>query len=634
MFRKLVSNLPFSPALVGQLGFYARRLKKEQATRRLGLIFTVLALMVQSFAVFNPPEQALATTTSTVIPGGVSSVKEIVDVYDQGGQGRNDFKDLMDYFGVTRDELAHMNQKVVYVCSNDHSIISFGRQHRYSTAEGELTHHVPTKNGFSTFYSVPLYRFDEVNHQTNCYDSYVGESAKVGWFSIMRKCGNFQIKENVRKLPRSHFISASCTAVQGFAYDERQQDQKVKVYLFFGGPPGKGEKYGPIVANQAAPTSPAGKGFGFNFAVPDKYQTSDKPVEVWGVMQPLPGWTEPNVQFDNKVQIPAHCAVEKTPVASCSLLKLNMIERTKYNFTTTATAAQGASIQGYQYAVTDKNGATVFTKTYPSGQLSNTSETVELKNAGAYTVKAVVKTSVGDKQSADCSQVFSVSPPDKCQFNPALAKTDSDCQPCPYDKTIWVKDADCAPTISQAKEAKNLTQNSADANSTTANPGDRIEYTLHTTNVGTAASPATVQENLSDTLEYATVVDTGGGTFDADAKTISWPSLNLAGGQTDARTLILQINDAIASTPRAANDPAAYDCLITNSYGNTINIHMSCPLGKTVEASVKELPATGVTENVIFMAGALMVVTYFYARSRQMNKEVHIIRKDFNTGSL
>ncbi len=58
MFRKLVSNLAFSPALVGQLGFYAKRLRKEEATRRAGLVFVALALVVQSFSVFSPPESA------------------------------------------------------------------------------------------------------------------------------------------------------------------------------------------------------------------------------------------------------------------------------------------------------------------------------------------------------------------------------------------------------------------------------------------------------------------------------------------------------------------------------------------------------------------------------------------------
>ena len=60
MFKKIVSHLPFSPTLVGQLGFYAKRLSKEQASRRVGLILTALALVVQYFAVFVPPESANA----------------------------------------------------------------------------------------------------------------------------------------------------------------------------------------------------------------------------------------------------------------------------------------------------------------------------------------------------------------------------------------------------------------------------------------------------------------------------------------------------------------------------------------------------------------------------------------------
>jgi hypothetical protein len=67
MFRKLVSNATFSPALAGQLGFYARRLKNEEATRRAGVIFTILALVLQSFAVFSPPEPPQAARSNDLI---------------------------------------------------------------------------------------------------------------------------------------------------------------------------------------------------------------------------------------------------------------------------------------------------------------------------------------------------------------------------------------------------------------------------------------------------------------------------------------------------------------------------------------------------------------------------------------
>lgn len=635
MFRKLVSNLPFSPALVGQLGFYAKRLRKEQFTRRLGLFFTIFAIVIQSFAVFSPAEQVSASTGSSIIEGGVHSVQEILNVYDAGAKGQNDYKDIMDYFGVTRAELAALNPTVQYICSSDKSIISFGRQHHYSPAEGELVHNIPRQTGgFSTIYSVPLYRFDSVNDSTNCYDSYIGHSAAVGWFAIMRKCGNFQIKTNVQKLPKAHLVTASCKSVQGFAYDERQKDLRVKIYLYFGGAPGKGKQYGPIVADQATPTSTIGSGYGFSFAVPDEYQKSTKPVEVWAVMQPLPGWNQATVQFDNKLTIPANCTPTQTPTASCLAASINKIDRTHVSVEVSSAAAQGAKITGYQFIITDKSGKKIYDKSVNSTATKLTSESIEIKNSGDYTAKVVVKTSIGDKESSNCSKPFSITSDKLCIYSSTITANDVNCKPCPYKPTIWIKDDDCTPTISESKEAVNMTQSIANANGTTAAPSDRIQYTIYTTNVGSAETTTTVSESLGDVLQYADLIDLGGGTFDPNTKTLSWPNVKLGGQKTDTRIFVVQIKAVIPATPRAANDPAAYDCVITNSYGNTIAIKMQCPVAKTIETTVKKLPSTGPTENMLFAGGVLMVVVYFYARSRQMNKEVRIIRKEFNTGVL
>lgn len=635
MFRKLVSNLPFSPALVGQLGFYAKRLRKEQFTRKIGLFFTVFAVIMQSFAVFTPPEQVSASTGSSIIQGGVKSIQDILNAYDASAKGQGDYKDIFDYFGVTRAELAAMSSKVEYICSTDKSIVSFGRQHHYSAAEGELVHNIPrSTGGFSTLYSVPLHRFDSVNNSVNCYDSYIGYSQSVGWFAIMRKCANFQIKKNVQKFPKGHFIAASCKTIQGFAYDERQTDLRTKVYLYFGGPPGKGTQYGPIMANQATPSAPIGSGYGFSFAVPEEYQKSTSPTEVWAVMQPLPGWNQATVQFDNTVSIPGNCTPTQTPVASCSTIGINKIDRTHITIDAHSATADGAKIQGYQYVVTDKSGKRVYDKTVASTALKQTSEKIELKTTGDYTVKVVVKTSIGDKESADCTKPLSISPPDKCIYTPGLVSTDPNCKPCPYNPNIWVKDEDCSPTITQSKEARNVTQAIANANGTTAAPSDRIEYTIYTTNVSNATASTTVTESLEDVLQYADLSFDGGGKYDPATKTLVWENVQIAGQGTDVRKFAVQIKSSIAATPRAANDPAAYDCVITNSYGNTIDINMQCPITKTIETTVKQLPSTGVTENVVFATILLMVVTYFYARSRQMNKEVRLIRKEFNAGVI
>ena len=631
MFRKLVSSLPFSPALVGQLGFYARRLKREQVTRRIGLILTVMALVVQSLAIITPPDQALASSASDIIPGGVSSVNDVLNVYDSSSQGKNDLKDLMDYFGVTRTELAGM--RLEKTCSKDRSIVSFGRQHIFSAAEGELVHHVPTQRGVSTFYSTPLYLHDKFNGGSFCTDSFVGNSAKIGWFSVMKKCGNFQIKQDVRRLPKANFIAASCKTIQGFAYDERQLGQTVKVYLFFDGPPGKGAQYGPIIANQQLPNSPAGQGHGFSFAVPEAYQKKNEKTVVWGVMQPLAGWTEPNVQMENTVMIPGNCTPQATPIADCSSLKVHIIERTKFTLSATSNVENGATISGYHYRVLDQKGKPIYDKVYPTSDIKNTTDAFEVKTAGTYSAQVTATTSLGEKTNANCTQPLTVASPEKCKFNGSIDANNKDCQPCPYNPTLWAQDNDCARKIVQSKEAKNITRGT-DGASTIAKPGDRIEYTLHTTNIGDVPITTNIEEGLSDVLEYGMLFENGGGKFNNDSKTLTWENINLKPGQVESRRLVVQIADVIPTTPRAGNNLSSYNCILTNAYGNTINIRVDCPLGKTIENTVQQLPSTGPGENILFGTALLVTVTYFYARSRQMNKEVRLLRKEFNGGTI
>ena len=51
MFKKIISRIPYSPSMIHNLGFYAGRLRKEEATRKIGLVLTVLALIIQAFTI-------------------------------------------------------------------------------------------------------------------------------------------------------------------------------------------------------------------------------------------------------------------------------------------------------------------------------------------------------------------------------------------------------------------------------------------------------------------------------------------------------------------------------------------------------------------------------------------------------
>ena len=185
MFKKIVSNLSFSPALVGQLGFYAKRLRKEQFTRRLGLVFVALALVVQSLVVFQAPESANASNTSDFVPGGLGtgssrSLNNFLTPYDMNSKN---LKDIFDYFGITRDEIT--SAQYGSFVTGTQSKIAWGHEPRPGTRPVEIT------NSAGTVVTTVHGRYMEVNNgPTATIYGWIGHSQKAGWFAIMQVCGN------------------------------------------------------------------------------------------------------------------------------------------------------------------------------------------------------------------------------------------------------------------------------------------------------------------------------------------------------------------------------------------------------------------------------------------------------------
>lgn len=263
------------------------------------------------------------------------------------------------------------------------------------------------------------------------------------------------------------------------------------------------------------------------------------------------------------------------------------------------------------------------------------------------------------KASSDCFE--------PCPYNKALAannakcfepcpvkgkasipKASSDCfEPCVYDSTISKESASCKPCeasqtrddltacITYVKSASNLTQQLADANGTTAKANDVIQYTLKTSNKGKETiHDYTVNENISDVLDYADLVDAKGGSINAD-KVISWPKTDIKAGATIERSFTIKIKDPIPSTPASISDPAHYDMVMTNVYGNTVNIKLPPTIIKTAEVVTRTMPNTGPGTALIIGTLCTMFVGYLYARSRLLAKELDIVRADFgSTGGI
>lgn len=229
-------------------------------------------------------------------------------------------------------------------------------------------------------------------------------------------------------------------------------------------------------------------------------------------------------------------------------------------------------------------------------------------------------------------QTIAASPTNECPYNSALLKDGANCLPCPYNSTIWIKSSGCNANVILSVDVANLSKSGKSATIHTADPGDRIQYNLHTTNSSLTKTNVTVEESIGDILEYATIIDAGGGTVDTAAKTISWGMVALDSKQVDGRSFVAQLNDTFTNTPQAVDNPQSYNCVLNSSYGNTLSVPLNCPLGKQVEDTIRQLPETGPGANVIFSLVVVILITYFYARSRQMNREMRVIRRDFNVG--
>jgi len=183
MFKKLLSNLPFNPSLIGQLAFYTKRLRKEAAVRRIGVAFLLLALGVQIFAAAVPSEPTLARSGNDVIPGGFRDHGEAVRLCNSNAYN---FKVILQRFGV--DCLRVFAGKVQTINSRDYGgqLYSMGRL-PYGKP-GEVS--VPI-SGAGTYYMRPLSSWD--TRGSSSYKAIVGTRLDGTPFMILFDCGNLVI---------------------------------------------------------------------------------------------------------------------------------------------------------------------------------------------------------------------------------------------------------------------------------------------------------------------------------------------------------------------------------------------------------------------------------------------------------
>lgn len=611
MFRKIVSNLNFSPALVGQLGFYAKRLRKEEATRRLGLVFTALALVVQSLAVFTPPEAANAASAADFVRGGVSSPADFLRYYDRNS---NNIRDIYNSLGITRAEIA--DAKTQRIGEPGH--YNWSMTSLYSYAQGQRTWTFDKAGGGK---GTVFYRPMTLTQQGGpIHTVFAGYSKTFGWFAIKKDCGNLVTKvpphaPNPQAVCQGLTVrSISSERFRFTARANKKDGAVIKKYRY------EIRKGGDLVTTRSFVSSQETHTFVYDQSQPGTYHASVTVVTSVGDK------SGPDCK-DTFV-------VDKKPVAVCTGLNVAVSDRTIVSVRGAARVANGASIKRYVFVVT-KGNKEVKRVIVTSSKQDVTAESFSLTTPGEYQVRLTVVTSLGDKTGPECVKALTITKPEVCAYNPSLPANSPDCQPCPDNPEIWFKDEDCTAKVISTKTATNMTQSNIDATKSVARAGDKLSYTMTIENKGFAPETVTITESLEDVLEYATLVDKGGGTFDEQTKTLSWPAIELAAGQKQSRTIAVQVMSDIPSTNTGTSNEASYDCRMVNTFGNSVGINVECaPQKVVVEQVVKELPQTGPRENMIFAAALFSIVTYFYARSRQLGREVRLIRRGLNAGTI
>ncbi len=393
MFRKLVANLSFSPALIHEVGFYATRLRKEETTRQLTIIFTVLALVVQSLAIFSPPESANASSEQDLIRGGVSSKDDLLIRYKTN---EANIKDIYETAGITQAELERIEPSTV---SSKDDLFVMGRFAQFGSEQGEVTFSYTKSNDgqIGTAYIAPLRLWDtseSAKTRGTTYQAWVGQSTKAGWFAILKNCANLT------------------------------------------------------------------------------------------------------------------------------------------------------------------------TKVLPAGATNSQSP------------------------------------------------------------------------IRQSISAVNLTQGSSEADRVIAHGGDRISYTITAENTGKLPQLVPLVVPLADILEYAHITDNGGATLDEESKMLTWSPVKLSASESQQRTFVVQLLDPVPATATGQSNTTSYDCIISGSFGTSSSIKIDCPSAKSVEAIGSILPTIGILGNAVFAFTIGVVVAYFYLRTRQLKKEIRIIRHNLNAGTL
>lgn len=696
MFRKLVSNLPYSPSLINQIGYYSKRLKKEQFTRQFGFVLTALALIVQTVTFISPAKATLAASNNDIVFGGGNKA-ELQRVMRTGCDNHNrcDIQAIYGAYGITQANLANARYENIY-SSVANNYWSLGRAPRGYGGEvakgipGGPTVYARTLHGWAVNRSWPALRVDTAQ----------------GTRWILTECGNVVTKESVPQTHPDMKLEKSVNKTTANKGDKVKYTIKItnigngtakNVLVYDNSPAGidllnDGLGSDPIKSTRRWETSKrfnvaAGQSYTYNI-----YARATRWGPVTLTNRACVDYFDVNVYNncdDARVTIPQGCPIpgkESLPKSdpSCktnpglrivkTTNKTNLQIGDTFEYTLKATnkgdvdlpkaVIRDVAPEEIEFIAAKEPGASTFTQV--SNPKDYVSKVFALKKGASQTVTLRAKAltsnadpiantacvlSTGSGTTAGACDDENVTIADVCPTNPSVPKDSPECQPpctVPGKENIPADSPECkvcdddvnpanprdTTCLELHKKARNITQQIDNANGSTAKPGDTIEYTLSVTNRGNnTRSGFIIEENMEDVLEYADIIDASGATYtQSPVRLLTWQPVSIQPNETVTRTILIKIKSTIPNTPASTSDPASNDMKLVNVYGDRVQIDLPPSTVKAVERTVSTLPSTGIGTNVVISTVLLFAVSYFYFRSRLLVKELGLVKQQFNHG--
>lgn len=194
-----------------------------------------------------------------------------------------------------------------------------------------------------------------------------------------------------------------------------------------------------------------------------------------------------------------------------------------------------------------------------------------------------------------------------------------------------------ATGVVQRNSVANITAGQADAGRSSAQPNDVLTYTLFADNHSQSAVQGFVmQDDLQDVLDYTTVVDLYGGKLDQNG-TVSWPADTIAANSTLTHKVTVRVKNPLPSGDAQPTDPRRFNYILTNVYGNQLDINLQLPPGLAQVVSVSSndnLPQIGRTAGLLLTVVILVITGYFYARARLLVDESVKVMQETNAGRI